>query len=332
MRHALLAPAVLLAFVLSGCGVSGISSTPGTQPALPAAPQIQQRAANVKPNVTSQTLLYVADSNPSQMPGTVKMYFYPSLKHFVDITGPSPSHNFNDPIFMCLGKKNSVYVVDYASGEVTHFNHAATSTAEPPLNVTLPYQCVYNRATKDLAVVGNIESPSEHIGYIAMFHNGRGTPHFYYDRDASILTGIVYNPVNQKYYVDGYAGAGDTFYYAALNMPESTFDPISLQGGTPGAAGAMYFDPFNNYIDIGDFATKIYQIPATTPNTVAHVVTVGVPGSSSNGFFVPSKKRIIVADAFAQQVLLFKYPHGGTSVGGIATGLNAPWDPLVSKP
>ena len=38
MRHAIFASAVLSAFVLSGCGGSGISNTSGAQAALPAAP------------------------------------------------------------------------------------------------------------------------------------------------------------------------------------------------------------------------------------------------------------------------------------------------------
>ena len=86
------------------------------------------------------------------------------------------------------------------------------------------------------------------------------------------------------------------------------------------------------YVYHYDFATKIYQIPAATPNTVTHIVNVSVPGSTSNGFTVPSLKRVIVADAFENQVLIFKYPHGGTAVNAITTGLNMPWDALVSKP
>ena len=45
MRHAIFASAVLSAFVLSGCGGSGISNTSGAQAALPAAPQFQRNVA-----------------------------------------------------------------------------------------------------------------------------------------------------------------------------------------------------------------------------------------------------------------------------------------------
>jgi hypothetical protein len=320
MRHALYASAVLSAFVLSGCG-SGISNTSGAQAALPAAPQFQQNAASMKPDVASQPLLYVADSGS----GTVKTYLYPSLTYVGQITG------FMEPLFLCLGKSNSVFVVDYATGQVSQYAHATSSPIQVLTGLTLPYQCAYDKQTKNLAVVANIESSSEHIGYVAVYHNATGTPHIYYDRDASILTGVAYDS-QSNLYVDGYAGTSDTFYYAKLDAPESTFNAIILQGGTPGSAGPMYFDAFNNYIDIGDFATKIYQIPAATPNTVTHIVNVSVPGSTSNGFTVPSLKRVIVADAFENQVLIFKYPHGGTAVNAITTGLNMPWDALVSKP
>ncbi len=320
MRHALYASAVLSAFVLSGCG-SGISNTSGGQAALPAAPQFQQSAASMKPDVASQPLLYVTDSGS----GTVKTYLYPSLAYVGQITG------FTEPLFMCLGKNNSVFVVDYATGQVANYNHAATSPNYTLTGLTLPYQCAYDKQTKDLAVVGNIENSSEHIGYVAVYHHATGTPHIYYDRNASLLSGVAYDSLNNLY-VNGYSSASDTFYYAKLDAPESTFQQIALQGGTPGSAGPMYYDPFNNFIDIGDFATSIYQIPAATPNLVSHIVNVSMPGSSSNGFTVPSAKRVIVADAFANQVLVFKYPHGGTAVNTITTGLNMPWDALVSKP
>ncbi|MGA8533227.1 MAG: hypothetical protein WB615_03875 [Candidatus Tumulicola sp.] len=318
MRHVLFASATLSALVLSGCGGSTGSNAPG----LAALPQINhQNGAGIKPGVAAQTLLYVTDSGS----GTVKMYGYPDLTYTGEITG------FNDPLFMCLGKKGRVFVVDYGLGQVSEYAHATSSPIKVLTGLTLPYQCAYDKSTGDLAVVENIESSSENIGYVAVYHHATGTPHIYYDRNAFILTGVAYDGQG-KIYVDGYAGPSDTFYYAKLDAPESTFDQITLQGGTPGSAGPMYFDAFNNYIDIGDFATKIYQIPAATPNTVTHIVSVGVPGSSSNGFSVPSRKRVIVADAFANQVLIYKYPHGGTAIDAITTGLNMPWDAVVSKP
>ena len=132
----------------------------------------------MKPDVASQPLLYVTDSGS----GTVKTYLYPSLTYVGQITG------FTEPLFLCLGKSNSVFVVDYATGNVSEYAHATASPIQVLTGLTLPYQCAYDKQTKDLAVVANIENPSEHIGYVAVYHHATGTPHLYYDRNASILT------------------------------------------------------------------------------------------------------------------------------------------------
>jgi hypothetical protein len=320
MKNIVLAAAIP-AVVFSGCAGGSSTGVPSAVTALPASAQVRQTATSpLKAGAVTIPLLYVADSGS----GTVKMYDYASLTYTGEITG------FGDPLFLCLGKSGKVFVVDYGKGQVSEYAHATTSPIQTLTGLNLPYQCAYNPTTKDLAVAANIENSSEHIGYVAIYHNATGTPHLYYDRNASILTGLAYDSQGNLY-VDGYTGPGDTFYYAKLDVPEETFQAITLQGGTPVFAGPMYFDAFNQFIDIGDFGTKIYQIPAATPSQVQNIVPLGMPGSDANGFAVPSAKRIIVTDSFANQVLVFKYPHGETAVNAITAGLNMPWDAVVSK-
>jgi hypothetical protein len=301
--------------VLAGCA-GGTTGMPGGIAALPAAAQIRQTAPAVKP-ANGTPLLYVADSGS----GTVKMYDYPGLAYANEITG------LTQPLFLCLGKAGKVFVVDYATGGVSEYAHAATSPIKTLTGLSLPYQCAYFPTTGDLAVVANIESPSEHIGYVAVFHHASGTPTIYYDRSASLLSGVAYDSAGGLY-VNGYAPDGASFYYAKLDAPERTFQAITLQGGTPGSPGPLFFDAFNNYMDIGDFSTQLYQTQGTQ---VVNTIGLGVPDSTSNGFSVPSLKRVIVADAFANQVLIYRYPHGGTAINSITSGLTMPWDAVVSK-
>jgi hypothetical protein len=62
-----------------------------------------------------------------------------------------------------------------------------------------------------------------------------------------------------------------------------------------------------------------------------HSISLKLSKDTLRGFFVPSAKKLIAPDAYANVVGVFRYPRGGSEKKSIASGLNTPWDVVVSR-
>jgi hypothetical protein len=316
-RSAILAIAPLAAaLALPSCGGSSLAGAPGASSTLPTAPVGAYRSARswMKPTGSAQKLLYIADSGSA----TVKVYTYPGLSYTGELAG------FVQPLFDCADKSGNVWVSDYgSSGALYEYAHGGTTPINELTGLSYPYACAVNPKNGDLAVAINIETSSIHLGEVAVYHHGSGRPSIHADENFTLNSGLAYDK-SGNLFVDGFA-AGDAFHYAELPSGSSTFTDITLST-TPSSPGTVAWD--GQYIDIGDLSNNIYQ---TQGATVVNTIKLKLSQDTLRGFFVPSTKQIVATDAYANVVSVFHYPQGGSAKKRIKTGLNTPWDVVVSK-
>ncbi|MGA8534630.1 MAG: hypothetical protein WB615_11020 [Candidatus Tumulicola sp.] len=316
-RSAILVLAPLAAaLTLPGCGGSNLAGMPAASSALAATATQAHRAANpwMKPARRAQELLYITDSGSA----TVKVYTYPGLSYTGELTG------FVQPLFDCADNSGNVWISDYGpSGALYEYAHGGTTPIKELTGVSYPYACAINRQNGDLAVAINRETGSVKLGEVAVYHNGSGRPSIHSDHNFTLNTGLAYDN-SGNLFIDGFA-AGDVFHYAELPAGSSTFTDITLST-TPNAPGAVVWD--GQYIDVGDESNIIYQ---TQGSTVVKTISLKLSQDTLRGFFVPSAKKLIAPDAYANVVGAFNYPHGHSAKKSITSGLNTPWDVVISE-
>ena len=304
------------ALTLPSCGGSNLAGTPAASNALAAAPTQAQRTANSWMNAArrAQELLYITDSGSA----TVKVYTYPGLSYTGELTG------FMQPLFDCADNSGNVWISDYGPiGALYEYAHGGTTPINEFTHLSYPYACAVNRQNGDLAVAVNIETGSTHLGEVAIYHNGAGRPSIHSDHNFTLNSGLAYDN-SGNLFVDGFAGA-DVFHYAELPAGSSTFTDITLST-TPDAPGAVVWD--GQHIDVADDSNLIYQ---TQGSMVVKTIKLKLSQDTLRGFFVPSAEKLITTDAYANIVGVSGYPHGGLAKKSIASGLNTPWDVVVSK-
>jgi hypothetical protein len=316
-RSAILIIAPLAAaLTLASCGGGNLAGTPAASSALAATPTEAHRGAHswMNPAGRTQQLLYIADSGSA----TVKVYTYPGLSYTGELAG------FVQPLFDCVDNSGNVWISDYgSSGALYEYAHGGTTPINELTGLSYPYACAVNRQNGDLAVAINVETESTNLGEVAVYHNGSGRPSIHIDHNFTLNSGLAYDN-SGNLFVDGFA-AGDAFHYAELPTGSSTFTDITLST-TPSSPGAVVWD--GQYIDIGDDSNTIYQ---TQGSTIVHSISLKLSKDTLRGFFVPSAKKLIAPDAYANVVGVFRYPRGGSEKKSIASGLNTPWDVVVSR-
>jgi len=268
----------------------------------------------MKPGSGSQKLLYVTENS-----NDVNVYTYPALSYVGQLTG------FDQPLFDCADKKGNVWIIDYGYGEAFKYAHGGTMPIAELTGLFSPYACAVDKNTGDLAIAENPNPGPSGYGEVAIYHKAKGSPTFYVDRNFTLASGLAYDG-SGNLWVDGFA-AGDAFHYAELPAGSATFNEVSLNV-TPDWPGSVVWD--GHYIDVADITDTVYQ---TQGSTVVNTITLNLTADQLRGYFVtPSKKQqLIAADSYGNDVAVFSYPAGGSSTQSITSGLNTPWDVVLSK-
>jgi hypothetical protein len=316
-RSAILVIALFAAaLTLPSCGGSNLAGTPAASSPLAATPTQAHRVVHswMNPAGRAHELLYIADSGSA----TVKVYTYPGLSYTGELTG------FVQPLFDCADNSGNVWISDYGlSGALYEYAHGGTTPINEFTGLPYPYACAVNRQNGDLAVAINVETASTNLGEVAIYHNGSGRPSIHSDHNFTLNSGLAYDN-SGNLFIDGFA-AGDAFHYAELPAGSSTFTDITLST-TPSSPGSVVWD--GQYVDVSDDSNTIYQ---TQGSTVVHAISLKLSQDTLRGFFVPSPKKLIAPDAYANAVGVFRYPHGGSAKKSITSGLNTPWGVVLSK-
>jgi hypothetical protein len=309
----------IAALAISGCSGATLSgaTAPGAAPATSGGHALTSKSW-LRPGSTSQKLLYVADSDSA----TVRVYSYPTRVYEGDLTG------FVKPLFDCADKAGNVWIVDYndgasGDGQMVEYAHGRTYPMQYLSGLSRPYECSVNRKNGDLAVAENPASGSALVGSVAVYHHETGAPTVYSDSNFGLIDGVTYDS-HGNLFVDGYTPS-DAFHYAELPAGSSTFSEITLSE-SPSAPGMVFWD--GQYVDVGDDSGTIFQ---TQGSTVVNTISLNLHADTLRGFFVlPSRKRLIATDAYANTVGVFDYPAGGSAIKKISSGLNTPWCVVIS--
>ncbi|HYL27933.1 MAG TPA: hypothetical protein VEW74_08865 [Candidatus Nitrosotalea sp.] len=307
--------ALLAAALSAAAGCSGSNSANMVTPVANAAAHAAADHGHswMKPGSGKQKLLYVTNSGN----GTVTIYTYPALAYAGELTG------FSDPLFECVDKSAHVWIVDYGSGTLSEYAHGGTTPLKQITGLSLPYACAVDTNTGDLAVAFNLESSSQHLGEVAVYHQASGDPSIYSDSNFGIITGLAYDG-SGNIFVDGLT-SGDAFHFAELPAGNREFTDITLSQA-PSSNGAVVWD--GHYVDVGDYSNTIYQ---TQGSTVVKTIDLNLAYPALRGFHFLSPTKLIVANSYGQNVDLFRYPAGGKVRKNVSQNLSTPWDVVLSK-
>jgi hypothetical protein len=321
--------ASIAAALLAGCG--GSQPPIGAPGAMPQSATLQslnaQRSALVAqrndgeswmaPDAVSQDLLYVSDVR------TVTVYSYPqgklqgTLRHFYIATG------------MCVDKNDNVFIVDDGYYKIFEYAHGGTkrlATLQSPTKD--PVGCSIDPTTGNLAVAS--------LGFgsaatIAIYKNARGKPTTYQDSAIYQMYFCGYDDKGNLF-VDGISAPGSgNFALAELPKGTSTFTNIAVSQYIAYPGGVQWD---GKHVAVGDQNTPvIYQFAISGSNgTKVGTTPLGSGAQYVKQFWIQSQTVVApnVTSGSASNVLLFKYPAGGSATKRITKGVIAPQGTVVS--
>jgi hypothetical protein len=277
------APAALAAMILlAGCGGIGPRQpTPDTNLPIavpssvdasaltghgglipgPASSEAAHRPSWISPDVkNASAVLFVGDFKA----GNVDLFTLPGLNPAGTITG------LTYPDGMCADRHGNVWLAAVGSyPKVYEFSHTGNTLQTWPDTAGYPSDCAIDPTTGNLAV-SNFDSQQSGSGFVQIYRHARGRPHVYSGGNIFEYLGVTYDS-SGNLFADGcsvtFCTSGGTFQLAELPKGGSSFEPISLSGGTIYFPGALLWDPNRNVLIVPDpecggvvYSACIYRI------------------------------------------------------------------------
>ncbi|MGB8909886.1 MAG: hypothetical protein WCC84_14170 [Candidatus Cybelea sp.] len=316
------APALMLAGTLfAAC--SGASQLPS---ATPMQPSVTQPGANAQPNdhgpglqapnranpvprdrnrswmapdAGNGNLIYISDANTSNV--WVLSYPRGTLKGQLTF--------LDTPEGECVDRSGDVFIVSFGSSEILEFAHGGTN----PIAVLndagyFPNGCAVDPTTGTLAVT-NYETSGSLAGNVAIYTNASGSPR-YHSVGAMFPFFCAYDATGDLY-VDGKNYASG-FGFLELPTRSISFKNIALNQSI-GEPGGVQWD--GQHVVVGDSSSNvIYQFSIDGSNgTEIGSTTLG--GASDVANFLIQKRKVIGTD-LGTDVGVWRYPAGGSAIGG----------------
>jgi hypothetical protein len=316
------APRFCAAALLAGCGGSQPPiGAPGAMPQSRAATSPAPHSGSwMLPEAGSQSLLYVSDFD------AVRVFSYPRGKYEGSLEG------FQIAIGECADAGGNVYVADYGYGQLFEYAHGGTERIRT-LNPGDASGCAVDPSSGDLAVT-NLTSNSRHrTGSVAIYKNAHGKPKYY--RDPDFL----------NYYFCGYDSQGDLFVdgikqvsgrqvFVFAELPNGGTELVTIKiSQYIDFPGGVQWDGAHVAIDDQTPPSKVYEF-AISGSQGTLVGTTQLDGATSVVQPWIDGSKIIVPNAISGkpgQVLVCKYPAGGSAVKKISRHLLEPQAAVVSN-
>jgi len=319
--------------LLAGCGGSQPPiGGPGAMPQSPAQQSltVQRSAATVQQRsdgrswmaaeATSQHLLYVSDFD------AVRVFSYPRGKYEGSLEG------FQIAIGECVDANGNVYVADYRYGRLFEYSHGGTKRIRT-LSPGDASGCAVDPSSGNLAVT-NLASHNRHnTGSVAIYRDAHGKPKYY--RDPDFL----------HYYFCGYDNQGDLF---VDGIKQVSGHDVFVFAELPKGGSELVTITVNHYIDFPggvQWDGADVAIDDQTPPSIVYEFAINgsqgtlvgaTPLGGARAVVQPwiDGSKIIVPNAISGkpgQVLILKYPTGGTALKKITRHLQYPQGATISK-
>ena len=288
----------------SATAVSSREGGQGTQPRF--------HKSWMAPDAKKDDLLYVSDPGDAE---SVFVYSWPQGQAKGTLTG------FDRPSGLCVDGKGNVFVTNLDSGTISEFAHGGTSpiaTLSDPDGY--PNGCSYDKKTGNLAVT-NLGSPPSGPGSVAIYNHASGSPKYYTGSDVVTFYFCGYDN-RSNLFVDGEPSAGSGFAFAELPKGKKTFTNLTLNQSFHNPAGVQWDGKYLAVGDAGDGYAGgggIYEF-SISGSTGTEVGSTPLSDAVWVGQFWIQGKKVAIPNTFYSpsngwqgNVLLYKYPAGGTS-------------------
>ena len=275
----------------------------------------------MRPDASSNDLLYVADQNSNQ----VDVYSYPDGKPAGALTG------FNGLAFLCTDTAGEVFIPSYADHEIFEYAHGGTTpiaTLQDPY--ATPYSCSFDPATGNLAVANYTTTSG--IGTIAIYAHAKGKP--------KILDGPgmnVFCAYDNKgnLFIEAYAKGSSGTYFEFEELPKGAriFSQVALDTVPAYPIGLQWN---GNYMAVG---TGTVKGPSSGDTYIYHVQlqqgigkTIGsthlVESGLTSNFYLQDNHVVVSGGDPPTHTKFFAYPQGGSPTKTLTE--NAPTGMVVS--
>jgi hypothetical protein len=275
-------------------------------------------------------LLYVTNKN-----GAVNVYKY--LKH----TLVGVLTDFRWPIGACADYAGNVYVTDWEANKIVEYAHGGTKPIETIRDQFAPSNCSVNPVNGDLAVAnyGNLNNRYR-PGNIFIYARGKGKPVKYEGNDGEKFQGCAYDDRGDLL-AAGAFGISGPFYTNFYYLPKlsKSMEPMDLPGPSNswewGGIRGLAWDGKYWVVDSGDLYRYSINVKAQYVDKI--VLSDFVPdiwiyrkGRKSPATQIVGANGTYTTRSNDANVFYWNYPAGGSPIGTITKGLDAPVGITVS--
>lgn len=304
--------------LLAGCGGSQPTGAPGAMPqSRSIATQAERSGSWIAPDATSQDLLYVTDLQE------VRVFSYPRGNYEGTLVP------FEEAIGTCVDQSGNVYIADVGYNRLFEYAHGGTKRLRA-IYTGNSTDCSVDPTTGNLAVTNG--SSASGIGSLSILTNAHGKPKYYHDPDFRYYDFCAYDNKGNLF-VDGLdKPSGNSFVFAELPKGSAKLITITLNRAI-GFPGGVQWD--GQHVVVGDqdnatvyaFAINGSQgvLTGETQFKAGHdVVQTWIDGTR---IIAPS----VTGGGYDNEVLIYKYPGGGSPVKTISRHILEPQGATVSK-
>ncbi len=300
------------AFAVAALAIGGCS-VPSGLPSL----GVQRAAVELQRNAKATTLLYVSDTQTSE----VYVYTYPGGKLEQTLSG------FIDPGGECADAKGDVFVTNTGGLNVVEYAHGASApsaTLKDP--GYFPFGCSVDPTTGNLAVTNFSPASGSGAGNVVIYQHARGKPKQRY-RLLTMPSVLLCGYDNKgNLYVDGLTEASATAF-AELPAGGKKLVEISLDQSIA-APGGVQWD--GKYVAVGDEASDTIYRFAIGAKKGVRAGTVALSGGSAVVQFWIDGSKIVGPNSGSGSAGVWKYPAGGAPAKTIR-GLSVPLGTVISS-
>lgn len=303
--------------LLAACSGSGSPTAFAPSGAAGMAKAVDHGHSWMSPDAKKSDLIYISDSSTYD----VYAYSYPAGKLVGTLTGQ------NNPAGLCTDKKGDVFVTQlYGGGHIVEYAHGGTTQLESLSDPGYePGACSVDPKTGNLAVA-NIVSDYFTEGDLMIFPNASGSPTSYQPPGSgswfSVNT-IGYDDKSNVYFA---GSCNSAFCAGTLPSGSSGAENVSLSMSPTNCGTVQWDGKYMTFDDQTDGTVYRYTFSGTTGTEVSSTTLTG--SSAVDGSWI-SGKIIVAPQQNSADLLVYKYPKGGSSIKTI-TGLTAPFGSTVS--